>query len=154
MKRRDFVTLASLAGVGTAFSREAPAATPTGESGPVLGCQRAPTDLQRLQHFKRHGVDHICGYPDNPDDPASWTVESLTKLRERCVAQGVALDMIQFPSLSSASIDRLSQQHPLVQQAPTTGRKGEPIPPPAIVAPPLIVRRIVPLSPAAKPRSS
>ena len=124
MKRRDFVTLASLAGVGTAFSREAPAATPTGESGPVLGCQRAPTDLQRLQHFKRHGVDHICGYPDNPDDPASWTVESLTKLRERCVAQGVALDMIQFPSLSSASIDRLSQQHPLVQQAPTTGRKG------------------------------
>ncbi len=71
--------------------------------------------MQRLQHFKRHGVDHICGYPANESDPASWSVESLSKLRELCESHGVSLDMVQFPMLSSASIDRLSQQHQMVQ---------------------------------------
>ena len=75
----------------------------------VAGCQRAPTDARRLQHFKRHGVDHICGYPGNEDDPASWSVESLSRLRELCESHGVSLDMVQFPTLSSASIDRLSR---------------------------------------------
>jgi len=29
----------------------------------VVGCQRAPTDDRALMFFKRHAVDHICGYP-------------------------------------------------------------------------------------------
>ena len=72
----------------------------------VVGCQRSPTDARRLDHFKRHGVEHICGFPPDGDtDPAAWTVESLTKLRELCEAHGVALDMIEFPTMTSASID-------------------------------------------------
>jgi mannonate dehydratase len=125
MKRRQFVTLAGLAGLGTVVSpglaREQNASGAGGSgsghsTGPVLGCQRAPTDARRLQHFKRHGVDHICGYPDNEADPASWTVESLMRLRERCAAQGVSLDMVQFPMLSSASIDRMTAQHDMNPQ--------------------------------------
>jgi mannonate dehydratase len=127
MRRREFVSLSGLAGLGAMVPapgfRDA-AREPATAAGPVVGCQRPPTDARRLQHFKRHGVDHICGFPPNPDEPASWSAESLSKLRELCESHGVALDMIQFPSLSSASIDRLSQQHPLVQQAPATGRKG------------------------------
>ena len=113
MKRREFVSIAGLAGAA-AFARprladavQAPAAV----SKMVAGCQRAPTDVRRLQHFKRHGIDHICGYPDRPDDPASWSVTALSALRERCQAHGVSLDMVQFPTLSSASIDRSSLQH-------------------------------------------
>ena len=120
MKRRQFVTLAGLAGLGAVVPKSSEGQTARGAggrtAGPVLGCQRAPTDLRRLQHFKRHGVDHICGYPDNEADPASWTVESLMTLRERCASQGVSLDMVQFPMLSSASIDRMTAQHDMNPQ--------------------------------------
>jgi mannonate dehydratase len=120
MKRRQFVTLAGLAGLGAVVPKGSEGQTARGAggraAGPVLGCQRAPTDLRRLQHFKRHGVDHICGYPDKEADPASWTVESLMKLRERCASQGVSLDMVQFPMLSSASIDRMTAQHDMNPQ--------------------------------------
>jgi mannonate dehydratase len=125
MRRRQFVSLTALAGLGAMVSRadgapatreQAPPRARTATPGPVLGCQRAPTDSRRLQHFKRHGVDHICGYPENEADPASWTVESLARLRDRCAAHGVSLDMVQFPMLSSASIDRLSAQHDMNPQ--------------------------------------
>ena len=130
MNRREFVTLAGAVGAGVLGpSRSAAegglrAQATARPATMVVGCQRPPTDARQLQHFKRHGVDHICGFPPGPDDPASWSVESLSKLRDLCASHGISLDMIQFPSLSSASIDRLSQQHPLVQQTPATGRKG------------------------------
>lgn len=115
MRRRHFITVAGIGGVGAALpagaaARQAPASA-SRSTGPVLGCQRGPTDQRRLQHFKRHGVEHICGYPEPAADPASWTVEALTALRERCAAQGVSLDMVEFPMLSSASIDNLTPQH-------------------------------------------
>ena len=124
MKRRQFVSLAGLAGLGALTpGKPTHAATDqprTGGATMVAGCQRAPTDARRLQHFKRHGVDHVCGYPGNEDDPASWSVESLTRLRELCESHGVALDMVQFPTLSSASIDRLSAQHAANPQRTST----------------------------------
>jgi len=126
MKRRDFVSLAGLAGAA-ALARPGLAAAPAPPAPGatmVAGCQRAPTDLRRLQHFKRHGVDHICGYPGNEDDPASWSVASLTRLRDLCASHGVSLDMVQFPTLSSASIDRLSGQHAANPQRTSTSGKA------------------------------
>jgi mannonate dehydratase len=115
MKRREFVRLSGLAGLGALApgksARAQESGSPGGSPGPVLGCQRRPTDLRRLQYLKRHGVDHVCGYPENAADPASWTVDSLTALRDRCAAQGVSLDMVEFPMLSSASIDTMTPQH-------------------------------------------
>lgn len=115
MKRRQFVRVSGLAGLGAmapdGFAIAGKSAQSGRSTGPVLGCQRGATDLGRLQQFKRHGIDHICGYPENGADPASWTVESLTALRDRCAAQGVSLDMVEFPMLSSASIDTMTPQH-------------------------------------------
>jgi mannonate dehydratase len=71
----------------------------------VLGCQRAPTDDRALMFFKRHAVEHICGYPPNEDQREAWTTLSLTRLRERCESHGIALDMVQFPFMSSSAID-------------------------------------------------
>jgi mannonate dehydratase len=120
MKRRKFVTLAGIAGLGAvvpeAGARHQAAGQLGRSSGPVLGCQRAPTDRRRLQHFKRHGVDHICGYPDDAANPSTWTVESLSALRDRCAGEGVSLDMVEFPMLSSASIDTLTPQHDMNPQ--------------------------------------
>jgi len=90
MKRREFVTVSGLVGLGalaSSGSARAQQTTPSGRStGPVLGCQRGPTDLRRL-------------------------IESLSGLRDRCAAQGVSLDMVEFPMLSSAGIDNMTPQH-------------------------------------------
>src|SRR6187399_2331307 len=103
MKRRDFMSMAGMAGVGSLVRPALPGTRPAvvAASSMVVGCQRSPTDARRLDHFKRHGVEHICGFPPDGDtNPGAWTVESLTKLRELCEAHGVALDMIEFPTLS------------------------------------------------------
>ena len=72
----------------------------------VVGCQRAPTDDKALMFFKRHAVNHICGYPADEANRASWTADSLKQLRDRCDAHGVALEMVQFPFMSSDAIEK------------------------------------------------
>ena len=126
MKRRDFMSMAGMAGVGSLVRPALPGTRPAvvAASSMVVGCQRSPTDARRLDYFKRHGVEHICGFPPDGDtNPGAWTVESLTKLRELCEAHGVALDMIEFPTLSSAAIDARSPQHAAnPQRAAGTGK--------------------------------
>lgn len=121
MKRREFVRVAGVAGAAALAGREArsePKAAAGTRATMVVGCQRAPTDARRLQHWKRHGVDHICGYPKDEDDPASWTADALSRLRDLCESHGVTLAMVQFPMLSSASIDRSSRKAVMLGREP------------------------------------
>src|SRR5262245_64061172 len=82
MKRRQFLALAAgAAGVVTAAAAGVGGCTrgkpnardvdgAASEKAPVkmyLGCQRGPTTAEMLRYFKRHGVDHICGYPVRAD---------------------------------------------------------------------------------------
>jgi len=71
-----------------------------------VGTQRSPTNVELLQYFKRHGVNHCCGYPPNPGERGYWTVEDVVKTRELCESEGVALPMVALPFLSSSHIDR------------------------------------------------
>jgi mannonate dehydratase len=72
-----------------------------------VGCQRGPTTPQMLQFFKRHGVDHLCGYPVIQDRARGhWTVAELGATRELCEKHGVTLDMVALPFLKSSHIDR------------------------------------------------
>jgi mannonate dehydratase len=89
----------------------------------VVGCQRAPTDARRLQHFKRHGVDHICGYPAETDGPAGWTAEALRRLRELCESHGVTLAMVEFPTLSSVAIDQSARKAIMLGKEPERQRE-------------------------------
>jgi mannonate dehydratase len=60
-----------------------------------------------LEFFKRHAVDHICGYPVIEDDSRGhWTVAELSRTRELCEKHGIALDMVALPFLKSSHIDR------------------------------------------------
>ena len=110
MKRRDFVSLVgAAAGAATLGARTIgasgfPETRPPGRM--VVGCQRAPTDDKALMFFKRHAVNHICGYPADEANRASWTADSLKQLRDRCDAHGVALEMVQFPFMSSDAIEK------------------------------------------------
>jgi mannonate dehydratase len=134
MKRRKFLSLTGLAaataGAGgfrtleSAPAREAndPARKPVKMH---VGTQRGPTNAERLQYFKRHGVNHICGYPPNPGQRGYWTVEDLVKTRELCEKHGVQLPMVALPFLSSSHIDRERRGAIMLADSPERDRDIE-----------------------------
>jgi mannonate dehydratase len=130
VKRREFVSLVGAAAGAVPFGLEhvsaaqAPAAARKSKTEPparatmTVGCQRSPTDAKMLMYFKRHAVDHICGYPPNLTEKSSWTAESLQRLREQCEAGGVALDMVQFPLMASSSLDQTDRKGVMLAKEP------------------------------------
>lgn len=116
MNRRKFL---SCTGAAAALSAGVPAGPAPGATrdrkdegyrgSPVkmhVGTQRGPTTPEMLQHFKRHGVDHICGYPPDPGRRGYWTVDDLARTRDLCERHGVILEMVALPFLTSSHIDR------------------------------------------------
>jgi mannonate dehydratase len=89
----------------------------------VVGCQRAPTDERALMFWKRHAVDHICGYPSPAEGREGWTAAGLTRLRELCERHGVALDMIEFPFLASNPIDAAARKAIMLGREPDRQRE-------------------------------
>jgi mannonate dehydratase len=122
MKRRQFVSLVgAAAAVPFGIDRKQtarPPAAPLAKAKMTVGCQRSPTDAKMLAYFKRHAVDHICGYPAKPTDPAGYSVDALKQLRELCESNGVALDMIQFPLMASSSIDATDRKAIMLAKEP------------------------------------
>ena len=51
------------------------------------------------------GVNHICSLLPSRTLDAAWSVEGLTRLRERVESLGITLDMVPLP-LSSSEISR------------------------------------------------
>ena len=114
MNRRDFVrlagggvTLGALAETAVAAQVSASAAPGQSQSRKALmkaGTQHGDSDsiLRVLAGF---GVNHICSRLPAARMDAAWSVESLTKLRERVESFGLTLDMVPLP-LSSNEISR------------------------------------------------
>jgi mannonate dehydratase len=89
----------------------------------VVGCQRSPTDERALMFFKRHAVDHICGYPPQAEGREAWTAAALSRLRERCNGHGVALDMIEFPFMASNPIEPAARKAVMLGREPDRQRE-------------------------------
>ena len=102
MNRRVFLSMGSL-GV---FRVGAPPPQTKTRARMHVGTQRGPTNDEMLMYFKRHGVDNICGYPPADGEKGDWSVDVLSRFRERCASHGVSLDMVQFPFMSSSHVDR------------------------------------------------
>ncbi len=111
MKRRQFVagaatvTSAALASAAQPGAAALPKNHPgrdykPGKAVMRLGCQSGPMTDERLNYFKRHGVDHINGYPEQLPG-GGFNLESMKRLVEMCGKHGLTLDMIQFPLPSS-----------------------------------------------------
>jgi mannonate dehydratase len=127
MDRRKFVQWsgaaagAMLAGCGPAPEASENTAPARAINKPLkmhVGCQRSPTTPEMLQNFKRHGVDHICGYPPNPGERGHWLPEDVEKTRELCERHGVSLDMVALPFLPSSHIDREKRGAIMLGQSP------------------------------------
>ncbi len=118
MDRRQFMTTGAAAAGTAALSSCGDAQDPAGSEAPQesqrlgkpvqmhVGTQRSPTNVELLQYFKRHGVNHCCGYPPNPGERGYWTAEDVVKTRELCESEGVELPLVALPFLSSSHIDR------------------------------------------------
>jgi mannonate dehydratase len=123
MNRREFVSAAALAAAvpsGAAAQR-----APRKRALMKLGCQSGPTSDQRLQFFKRHSVNNICGYAEEAPGRLYHTVEELSRLRERCEKHGVSLDLIAPPFLASSHIDRTEHPSIMLGQSPQRNRDIE-----------------------------
>jgi len=130
MDRRNFVRLA---GMGVTAGAVADSIMARAEKA----VQRNPAPkgraLMKVGHQHDHstesltlmaglGVNHICsGLPSAKFDD-QWTVEGLTKFRERVEGFGIRLDMIPLP-LSSAYITRAENPNIMLGKSPERDRE-------------------------------
>src|SRR5450432_2843620 len=120
MNRRKFFSTTGAAAAALS-TRVQPVAAAT--SQPVLmklGCQSAPTNETHLKYFARYGVRDITGYPQVPPDRLYATVEELKAMRDLAEKNGIAIEGIALPFLTSSHIDR--EKHPAIMLAQSPER--------------------------------
>jgi mannonate dehydratase len=126
MRRRDFLATAGAALAAAKQSVAADSPGPTARSRPPLkmhvGTQQGPTTAAMLEYFKRHGVDHICGYPSHPETRGHWTLEELERTRDLCEQHGVRMEMVALPFLTSSHIDREKRGAIMLGESPQRDR--------------------------------
>src|ERR1051325_5457945 len=93
MNRRDFIVSTAAGAVLPASSSPLLADSPAGRKRALmkLGCQSSPTSDQRLQFFARHGVQGICGYPQDSEKKGFYSVDDLSRVKERCDKYKISL---------------------------------------------------------------
>ena len=129
MNRREFVASFATAAGTTALAGAPPAPAQGGRKRALmkLGCQSSPTSEARLQFFKRHSVNNICGYPEEAAGRGYPTVEELQQLRERAERHGVSVDMVAPSFLASSHIDKTARPAIMLGQSPERDRDIESI---------------------------
>ena len=95
MRRRDFFELSAALAAGQATGALA-AATPMRMK---LGTQHGESD-DILNAMAAFGVNHICAHTPSKQLDEKWSVEALTRLRERIEKFGLTLEMIELPTNS------------------------------------------------------
>jgi mannonate dehydratase len=132
MNRREFVRLAGSGVTAGAIAEKLVSAevaaqpavkkgTATGKARMKAGTQHGDSDaiLRVLAGF---GVNHICSRLPSARLDESWSVEALTRLRERVESFGLTLDMVPLP-LSSNEISRSENPAILLAKEPDRGRQ-------------------------------
>jgi mannonate dehydratase len=126
MDRRGFLTggLAGAAALGAGGGLSAQADGPEKPVQKALmkaGHQGHAADAD-LRVLAALGVNHVCsGLPSRTLDD-SWSVEGLSRLRERVERFGVKLDMVPLP-LSSSYIARAENPHIMTGKGPERDRE-------------------------------
>jgi mannonate dehydratase len=118
MNRRQFVFSSAVAS-GLSMSGQG-----AGKPAQIkLGCQSEPTNDAHLKYLARYGVRNICGYPEIAGDRLYATVEELTRMRELAEKNGVSIDCIAPPFLSSSHVDK--EKHAAIMLAASPERERD-----------------------------
>src|SRR5215467_12729562 len=96
MRRRDFFEMGAGLAAGQAVPRGQAAG---GRALMKLGTQHGESD-EILRTMAAFGVNHICAHTPSKQIDEKWSVESLTKLRERIEKFGLTLEMVELPTNS------------------------------------------------------
>src|SRR5260221_6887108 len=80
-------------------------------------------DLRVLAAF---GINHICSDLPSRTLDENWSVEGLSKLRERVESFGIKLEMVPLP-LSSSYVTKAENPHIMLGQSPERDRQIEAI---------------------------
>jgi mannonate dehydratase len=140
MDRRDFVRLASLGlAAGTAaadaqldaapfdslaLAQGAPqrGARPASRKALMkVGTQHGDSD-EILRLMAGFGVNHICSRLPSARMDEQWSVEALTRLRERVESFGLTLDLVPLP-LSSNEIEKFENPNIMLGRSPERDRE-------------------------------
>src|SRR2546426_1032492 len=116
MNRRQFISSSAAAAAVSAAAGPQNASAATGK--PILmklGCQSSPTNEAHLRYFARYGVRNICGYPKIADGRIYATVDELKEMRDLADKNGISVDCLGPPFLTSSHIDR--EKHPAIMLA-------------------------------------
>src|SRR5262245_40630865 len=96
--------MAAIAG-GARVEAGAQPARPAGRARMKIGTQHDHSD-ETLRVMAAFGVNNVCSRLPSRRLDEKWSVDALTKLRERVASFGVSLDMVPLP-MSSSYVTRL-----------------------------------------------
>jgi len=125
MNRRQFFQSSGAAATLAGLGEQPAAAAPPKRALMKLGCQSAPTNETHLKYFARYGVRDVCGYPTIEGDRVYATVEELTRMRDLAEKNGVNIEGIAAPILTSSHIDREKHGAIMLAQSPERDRDIE-----------------------------
>ena len=123
INRRQFISSSSVAALALGQGTGASAAAATPAAMPVLmklGCQSAPTNDTHLKYLARYGVRNICGYPEIADGRIYATVDELSRMKDLATKNGIEIDCVGPPVLTSSYID--NEKHPAIMLAQSPER--------------------------------
>jgi mannonate dehydratase len=101
MNRRQFLQNTATGSVAAAAAESLAQAKPAPKKALMkLGTQHSSSD-DVLKVISAFGVNHICSTDISPKLDDKWSVEGLTKLRERVESHGIKLEAVPLPLPSS-----------------------------------------------------
>src|SRR5438046_1622620 len=130
MNRRHFVHLAGAASVGAvaetvvaAQQQRTPARTSNGARKALMhvGTQHGDSDAI-LRAMAGFGVNHICSRLPSVKLDDNWSVDGLSRLRERVESYGLTLEIVPLP-MSSNEISRFEMKNIMLGKAPDRDRE-------------------------------
>jgi mannonate dehydratase len=122
MHRRNFLERAAAAAALAAGAPAASSAAPQRRKANLkLGTQHSTADSV-LKIMAALGVHNICSTLPSAKFDVAWSVEGLTRLRERVESFGIKLDMVPLP-LSSAYITRSENPNIMLGKSPERDRE-------------------------------
>jgi mannonate dehydratase len=121
MRRRHFLEAAATALAAAGAPAQTPPATTPRNTALKLGTQNDSSDLA-LRVLAAFGVNHICSNLPSARMDASWSVEGLTRLRERVESFGIRLEMVPLP-LSSSYIAQSENPNIMLGRSPERDRE-------------------------------